>query len=63
MNVNNELLEDLAISGGFIDCLTDLPFDDCDANIKYMQETLARYYVFVQRRTARNRDFKRGENK
>ena len=66
MRVSKQLLMDMAIEGGFIDCLNDLPYseydiDNYEKNIEYMQETLARYYMFVQQRTARNRDFKRGE--
>lgn len=44
------LIEKLAYDGGFVDCLTDLPYDNWEQNFEYVAETLARFYVYVDER-------------
>lgn len=57
---DDKKLEEIALSGGFIDCLGDLP-DDHDEAIEEMQRILARYYRTVYRRFMRQSDANRSQ--
>lgn len=51
--ITDEVLYEIAAEGGFIDSLLDLPCDDIDKNIAYIEETLACYYRTVSRGSIR----------